>query len=83
MYYLYKLKIYCYKYNNFLCKKKYYLYILFELLVECCVILIFYRYVGRIGYNMIFYVFRIVWCIYEIYGKDWFLCRGINILKFF
>lgn len=77
MYYLYKLKIYCYKYNNFLCKKKYYLYILFELLVECCVILIFYRYVGRIRYITIFmylgqcgvfmkYMVKIGFCVEEL-----------------
>lgn len=35
MHHSYKSKTHCYKYNNFLCKKKYYLHILLELLAEC------------------------------------------------
>lgn len=83
MHHSYKSKTHCYKYINFLCKKKYYLHILLELLAECCVTSIFHRYAGRTCYITTFNVSRTVWCIYEIHGKDWFLCRGTNISKFF
>lgn len=79
MHHSYKSKTHCYKYNNFLCKKKYYLHILLELLAECCVTSIFHRYAGRTRYITTFYVSRTVWCIYEIHGKDWFLGRGTKI----